>query len=192
MIVSAVRSLGIRGLDPALAVLVDAGSCTNLFATRDDVLLPHASVGAIMSGLLSRTVFDPADPRTRPFHGVKSFPELVVYDLSNAYIEAVSFQFHEITGDVPSCVLRANGLPRPDGRGRQEALSLASRYRVDDSALIDVGISEVTRAILRSKPRLLLLSVPLMTYPHLLHLVSERQIVMAHESAMSFSCALIR
>jgi len=70
------------GLDGRLAVLADPGSCTDLYGTRDDFLVPSACLNSTVSGLVSRTVL--RDDLIGPgmFHGAKHYAELAPVDAS--------------------------------------------------------------------------------------------------------------
>ncbi|MCW2621164.1 MAG: phosphoribosyltransferase, partial [Frankiales bacterium] len=85
------------GLDPRLAVLADPGSCTDLYGTRDDFLIPSACLNSTVSGLVSRTVL--RDDLIGPgmFHGAKHYADLAPADVSNEFLDAVSSTFAPVT-----------------------------------------------------------------------------------------------
>jgi hypothetical protein len=189
---SAGSHLGLPGLDTTLAVLCDTASCTDLFATREDVLLPHACLGAAMSGLLSRTVSDSGMLSPDDFHGVRYYGELACTDLSRCYIDTVCAQFGEIRQAPDGAADSRPVSAPPDERGKEQAALLADRYGVSDLDLVNIGICESTRAFFRRRPALLLLH-PAAGHQvkHLLMLAAERHVPVRPETSMPFRAALL-
>ncbi len=105
------------GLDARLAVLADPGSCTDLFGTRDDFLVPSACLNSTVSGLVSRTVL--RDDLIGPgmFHGAKPYPELAPVDVSHVFLDAVTDRFAEVAGQV-AAEGRRTGPPTAPRPGR--------------------------------------------------------------------------
>lgn len=189
---SAISEFGIAGLDPSLAVLSDTASCTDLFAAREDMLLPHACLGATMSGLLSRTFVNPRPTAEDDFHAVVSYGELAKNDFSNMYLDTISSRYPAIRDQVPFAVERACRSPLPDGRGLRAACSLARRYGAADFDLVNIGTSESTRAFFRRIPVLLLVHPRAgERVAHLLHLADERNVAVRWEPALPFGAALL-
>ena len=189
---SAVSELHIPGLDPSLAVLADIASCTDLFATREDVLIPHACLGATMSGLLSRPFVNPQLKNGEGFHAVISYDEWAENDLSNIYIEMISSRYPKILEQVPLGVQGVLRCPQPDKRGMREAFNIARRYGAADLDLVNIGTSESTRAFLRRTPELLLVDPHAgEQIMHLLQLAHERKVPVRQESSMPFRAALL-
>jgi hypothetical protein len=59
-----------------LAVLADPGRCAPIFGTREDFLIPSACLNSTVSGLVSRTVLNPALIGPDDFHGAKFYAGL--------------------------------------------------------------------------------------------------------------------
>jgi Phosphoribosyl transferase (PRTase)/PELOTA RNA binding domain len=173
-------------------VLSDTGHCTNLFATRADVLIPHACLGATMSGLLSRTVADRQLADGGGFHGVACYGEWTAQDLSNCYLDTIASRFAKVRNQVRRAVSSAHTAPPPDERGRRHASVLARQYGADDLHLVNIGMSESTRGFFRRLP-LLLLVHPAAQHAvrHLLQIADERQVAVRQEPGMPFKAALI-
>jgi hypothetical protein len=132
------------GVDPRLAVLADPGSCTDLFGTRDDFLIPSACLNSTVSGLVSRTVL--RDDLIGPgmFHGAKHYAELAAVDVSNLFLEAVSAHFGPVT--VPD-------LDRtPTWAGWAAVERIAADHGIADINLVKPGVGETTRVLLRRVP----------------------------------------
>lgn len=189
---SAGSHLELPGLDTTLAVVCDTASCTDLFATREDVLLPHACLGAGMSGLLSRTVSDSGLLSANDFHGVRYYGELAWTDLSRCYIDAVCARFSEILRAADGAADSRPVSVLPDERGKDQAALLADRYGASDIDLVNIGICESTRAFFRRKPAMLLLH-PAAGHQvnHLLMLAAERHVPVQPETSMPFRAALL-
>lgn len=179
-------------VDPRLAVLCDIGWCTDIFATRDDTLMPHACLGAAMSGLLSRTFAGPDASRADSFHAVVAYRELAGDDLSNVFLDAVSAHYPLIAARVPASVRAARLEPRPDYRGSMDARDLARRFGSGNLDLVNIGLSEAARAFFRRKPRLLIVKTGHDDQAaHLLRLAAARGVPVRHEPALRFRAALL-
>ena len=135
------------GLDPRLAVLADPGSCTDLYGTRDDFLIPSACLNSTVSGLVSRTVL--RDDLIGPgmFHGGKHYAELAPADVSGVFLDAVSDAF----GPVDVAPLLASDRT-PDWSGWASVVDVAGRYGIRDVNLVKPGVGETTRVLLRRVP----------------------------------------
>ncbi|MCW2778648.1 MAG: phosphoribosyltransferase [Frankiales bacterium] len=135
------------GLDPRLAVLADPGSCTDLFGTRDDFLIPSACLNSTVSGLVSRTVL--RDDLIGPgmFHGAKHYAELAPADVSGVFLDAVSAAFTPVDAGPLLASDRS-----PTWSGWASVVDVAARYGIDDVNLVKPGVGETTRVLLRRVP----------------------------------------
>ena len=79
---------GIRFPDD-LAVLADTGSCTTIYGTRDDYLIPSAALNSTVSGLISRTVLNDDYIGPGDYHGAKFYTDLAAVDVSRQFIADV-------------------------------------------------------------------------------------------------------
>src|SRR5207244_954147 len=111
------------GLDPELAVLADPGSCTTLYGTRDDFLIPSACLNSTVSGLVSRTVL--RDDLIRPgmFHGAKYYAELADQDVSNVFLDVVTDAFPYAATQVDALAAQPAAAPTWAGRASVAALA---------------------------------------------------------------------
>jgi hypothetical protein len=188
-----VSRLNIEGLQSSLAVVADPGGATDTFATRADVLIPSACLGAAVSGLLSAPTADPALVAAHQFHGVTVYTKLLSRDLTNAFIDVTTAQFARIRPDVRLAVHTSRAETGPDNRGRRYALALARRQGARDLHQVAVGISESTRAFFRRRPSLLIVNP---RYPdaglgHVLQLAEERNVPTVEAAGMPFQAAVI-
>ncbi len=144
---------GFPGVDPRLAVLADPGSCTDLYGTRDDFLIPSACLNSTVSGLVSRTVL--RDDLIRPgmFHGAKFYAELAPSDVSAVFLDAVSARFAEVAPAVAAEREAHRAADRsPTWAGWAAVEKVAADYGISDINLVKPGVGETTRVLLRRVP----------------------------------------
>jgi len=144
---------GIADLDPRLAVLADPGSCTDLYGTRDDFLIPSACLNSTVSGLVSRTVL--RDDLIGPgmFHGAKHYAELAPSDVSAVFLDAVSDRFAEVAPDVAAQgPAHRAGDRTPTWAGWAAVERIAAEHGITDINLVKPGVGETTRVLLRRVP----------------------------------------
>jgi len=141
------------GLDPRLAVLADPGSCTDLYGTRDDFLIPSACLNSTVSGLVSRTVLSEDLIGPGMFHGAKFYAELAPADVSGVFLDAVSSCFAAVApavaaeGDTHRTAERA-----PTWEGWAAVERIAAEHGIRDVNLVKPGVGETTRVLLRRVP----------------------------------------
>lgn len=147
------QSTGVQ-LDPTLAVLADTGSCTTMWGTRDDFLIPSACLNSTVSGLVSRTVLNDALIGPGQFHGAKFYAELAPHDVSGLFVDAV-------TGAFPPAAdaddIRAEAQARcaaepPRWTGWATVEKLADEFGIGSVNLVKPGVGETTRVLLRRVP----------------------------------------
>lgn len=141
------------GLDPRLAVLADPGSCTDLYGTRDDFLIPSACLNSTVSGLVSRTVL--RDDLIGPgmFHGAKHYAELAPADVSHVFLDAVTSCFAAVAPAVAAERAAHRAADRtPTWAGWAAVERLAREFGIRDVNLVKPGVGETTRVLLRRVP----------------------------------------
>jgi hypothetical protein len=151
--VTAANALLGTAFRPELAVLADPGSCVTTFGTRDDFLVPSACLNSTVSGLVSRTVLNPAILAPGQFHGAKFYSELCESDVSTRFLDAITDRFADVASDVTRdwpVVQSADRTPTWAGWADVEALS--ERYGIGDVTLVKPGVGETTRVLLRRVP----------------------------------------
>jgi len=136
-----------------LAVLADPGGCTDLYGSRDDYLIPSACLNSTVSGLVSRTVWNPALLRPGDFHGAKYYAGLAGADLSRLFLDTVTARF----GAVAAAVARdwpvlAAADRTPTWSGWQAVQQIGAAYGIADANRIKPGVGETTRVLLRRQP----------------------------------------
>lgn len=196
-LVTAIRGANGRldtSFDPTLAVLADPGSCAEIFGTRDDFLVPSACLNSTVSGLVSRTVLNPALLRADQFHGAKFYADLAD-DVSNAFVDTVAQRLDDVQPQVAGALADLVAAGRtPTWAGWTAVENLAQRFGISDLNLIKPGVGETTRVLLRRMPSLVVVHPGrLDDLAHVLQLAEERDVELVEDPELPFSCVgLIR
>jgi NAD(P)-dependent dehydrogenase (short-subunit alcohol dehydrogenase family) len=140
---------GSTGFAPSLAVVADPAGCASLAATSEDYLIPSGILGAIASGLVSRSVLSDALVGEGDFHACRHLTEHAPADRSRAFIAAIE---SAAPSDAPhpgwslasAAASRAACTALVDG--------LMAEFAVTNMNRIKPGIAEATRAVLRRVP----------------------------------------
>lgn len=144
----------LSGSSRCLAVVADPAGQADLAATSEDYLIPSGILGAIVSGLVSRSILNEALVGPGDLHACVHHRHLAPHDLSRAFVDAI---------DTLAQAERPRPLTRTDAE-REEAASacealmarLMRDHDVADRNRIKPGIAEATRALLRRLPDRLL------------------------------------
>ncbi|MGK5169441.1 cysteine protease StiP family protein [Geodermatophilus sp. CPCC 205761] len=140
-------------LDDRLAVLADPGSCTDLYGTRDDFLIPSACLNSTVSGLVSRTVLRGDLIGPGMFHGAKYYAEHAAGDVSRLFVDTVAARFPEVAGRVAATLpAHAAADRRPTWAGWAAVERIAAEHGIADINLVKPGVGETTRVLLRRVP----------------------------------------
>ncbi|AZI44155.1 hypothetical protein EHF33_14730 [Deinococcus psychrotolerans] len=168
----------------SLAMLSDPAGVSDITATYDDLLLPHAALNATVSGLLSRTFLRGQGG----FHGARLESELAGCDVSQEYVdalEALALAAQEDGVELPRLA------DRPVSPARQ-VLELAQSLGVSDPNLVKPSVGEATRVFLRRCPTQLLLRD--FEHPdtvHLRELAAQQHIPVSVHPALPYLAAAI-
>jgi hypothetical protein len=163
----------LAGSSPFLAVVADPAGQADLAATSEDYLIPSGILGAIVSGLVSRSILNDALVGPGDFHACVHHRHLAPNDLSRAFVDAIDAL---AKGERPRPLART-GAERVEAALACEDLValLMRRHDVADRNRIKPGIAEATRAVLRRLPeRLLVRDEGDADVSHLLLLARER------------------
>lgn len=190
---SALHGLGLP--DGGLAVLADPGSCVDLYGSRDDYLVPSACLNSTVSGLISRTVLNPALLRPGDFHGAKFYAELAADDVSTTFLDVIAERFDEVSPQVARdwpALAAADRTPTWSGWVAAERIGRA--YGIDDVNLIKPGVGETTRVLLRRVPwRVLVRDGAGAELDHIRLLAEQRKVPLETITELPYSCVgLIR
>jgi hypothetical protein len=188
-VAAANRELG-TGFSPALAVLADPGSCVTTFGTRDDFLVPSACLNSTVSGLVSRTVLNPAILGPAQFHGAKFYRELATADVSARFLDTISERFGEVASAVARDWPRVRAGDRtPTWAGWADVERLSHEYGIGDVTLVKPGVGETTRVLLRRVPWAVLVRPGAGAELDHVRLLAEQRGVPVHEvPGLSYSC----
>lgn len=175
---------------PELAVLADTGSCTTLYGTREDYLIPSACLNSTVSGLVSRTVLNAQVLLPGQFHGAKFYKELAPADVSGTFLDRVSAEFAAVSEDVRRTwpVLRdSDRTPTWAGWAAVEAIS--EQWGIGDVNLVKPGVGETTRVLLRRVPwRVLVRPGSHADLRHVLLLAQQRGVPVEEVPGLAYRC----
>jgi adenine/guanine phosphoribosyltransferase-like PRPP-binding protein len=178
-----------------LAVLADPGHCVRTFGTRDDFLIASACLNSTVSGLISRTVLNPAFLRPDQYHGAKFYRDLSDGDVSNVLLDAVAAEFPAVVADV------SDGLPALAASDREPTFSgwaaieaIRAEYGIESVNFVKPGVGETTRVLLRRVPwRILVREANHPDHEHLRLLAAQRNVPVDVRPDLPYSCVgLIR
>lgn len=135
-------------LDPALAVVADLGGFAGLAATADDYLIPSSVLGAVVSGLVSRTIL----PRSPGFHGCVFYESLAAHDRSRAFVERLAPLVDAALPRSRAATWGAEARRALRERSEGFVAWALDRFDAGDRNRVKPGLGEATRALLRRVP----------------------------------------
>jgi hypothetical protein len=142
-----------RGAGPVarLAVLSDLAGVAQLAAHHEDILIPHALLGAVGSGLISRSLLSDSLVGPGEFHACRYYAEWASQDWSQRLVD----QLYRYTLDATG--LDTLPIARP-ATSVATALAHWLAQHVPDHPMrvIKPGLCESLRALLRRTPELML------------------------------------
>jgi len=178
-----------------LAVLADPGHCVTIHGTREDYLIPSASLNSTVSGLVSRTVFNRTLIGENEFHGAKFYTNLRDNDVSVGFLDAVCGYFAEVDDEVHEGVAAALAEDRtPSWIGWKAVERISVEYGINDVNLVKPGVGETTRVLLRRIPwKVLVRQDAVADVAHVLLLAEQRGVDVEVVPDLPYSCVgLIR
>jgi hypothetical protein len=141
-----------------LYVLTDLSGSATIAASDEDYLIPSSVLNATVSGLVSRSVYDPDTVALGDFHGCVYYQQFAEHDLSNYFVQvilkSVKYVWQGCDGQLPTPVINREQLQRTS---QQLLQRLVEQYTVSHTHYIKPGIGEATRVLLRREARCLLL-----------------------------------
>jgi hypothetical protein len=141
-----------------LYVLTDLSGWATVAPSSEDYLIPSAILNSTISGLVSRSFYDPDLANSNEFHGCLYYDRFSEHDLSSYFIDTLLTTVNSLW---PS--LKDNLEPQINYRlglqnQSQQFLDWVSQhYTINRPNYIKPGIGEATRALLRRETQLLLL-----------------------------------
>jgi hypothetical protein len=141
-----------------LYVLADLSGSATVAATSEDYLIPSCLLNATVSGLISRSVYDPETTKPGDFHSCVYYREFEQYDLSRCFIEmilaAVALTHHECQGKI---VVDPHDRLQLQKKSQVLLHWITEHYDISQYNYVKPGIGEATRVLLRREARVLLL-----------------------------------
>ncbi len=171
-----------------LCVVADIAGHADIFATRDDYVIPSGILNSTVSGLISRTLLH---QDYSGWHQCVSYQHLAEYDLSNWFVDAISDEFISLAETEQ---LLENVVAEPKRPISDYLMQLRNQYDISDINLIKPGIAEATRVMLRRIPeRLIVKDLTSPDIVHLIHLAQDKNVSVVVDDTMPFNAvALIK
>jgi hypothetical protein len=187
---SAIEAEGGPKFSDDLAVLADPGHSVRTFGTRDDFLIASACLNSTVSGLVSRTVLNPAYLGPDDFHGAKFYRELAKSDVSGVLLDAVSDRFAAVE---PGVMAGAADLAAADRQvtfaGWAAVELIRERYGIESVNFVKPGVGEATRVLLRRVPwKILVRDTDQPDHKHLRMLAAQRGVPVEVVPDLAYSC----
>ncbi len=135
---------------PRLVVLADPCGSAWMSATMDDWLIPFGIMGAPVSGMISRSLYNDSG-----FHNCMICDHLIEYDCGLSLVDAIELQCKKIhLSEVPAIDFNKLNVLKVERWEQSKAIIklLTDSYNVPNSNHIKPGIAEATRALLRRVP----------------------------------------
>lgn len=141
-----------------LYVLADLSGSAAVAACSEDYLIPSCILNATVSGLVSRSVYDPQTAAPSDFHGCVYYREFEQHDLSRYFVDTMLACVEYVQLEYQHGVGGYSHNRRQLQRISQRLLSWVSKcYGIGQHHYIKPGIGEATRVLLRREARVLLL-----------------------------------
>ncbi|PHM44982.1 Cysteine protease StiP [Xenorhabdus mauleonii] len=133
---------------PRLVVLADPCGCSWLAASDDDWLIPFGIMGAPVSGLISRSIWQESG-----LHGCVQCDHLIAYECSRLLVDTVADCRDRLALDtIPEAIWRPEEKHSLLQLSKTVISNLTEKYQIDNTNRIKPGIAEATRAVLRRVP----------------------------------------
>lgn len=144
-------------IPPDLYVLTDLSGSATVAASSDDYLIPSSVLNSTVSGLVSRSVYDPHTADADDFHGCVYYQQFAEQDLSAYFIETMLACVERVW--QTSTTFKAPTINRQQLQNVSQTLlqNLAKQYNISHANYIKPGIGEATRVLLRREAQRVLL-----------------------------------
>ena len=134
-----------------LVTLADVSGYAWLTASSDDWLIPSGVLGATVSGLISRTLY-----QANQLHGCLLYYDLQAYDHSRDLIEQVNQERHLLTKVNPA-IWPEQARQQQQQIAASVIATVAERFDIQQPNRIKPSLAEATRAVLRRVPERIIL-----------------------------------
>ena len=166
-----------------LAVLADPAALCLVCGTREDICIPNACLNSTVSGFVSRTIHNETYCHPGEFHGAVVFKDLQPFDRTNLFIDTIASHFSEENAitELPTISNVQTILEK-----------IQYDFHVSDVNKIKLSIGESSRALIRRKPKKILVKNPM--NPNLAfirHMASIKNIDVTVYDTMDYECITI-
>lgn len=143
-------------IPPDLYVLTDLSGSAAVAASSDDYLIPSSVLNSTVSGLVSRSVYDPHTAGADDFHGCVYYQQFAEQDLSAYFIETMLACVERVwrTGKFKAPTINRQQLQNVSHTLLRD---LTEQYGISHANYIKPGIGEATRVLLRREAQRVLL-----------------------------------
>lgn len=161
-----------------LYVLADLAGSATVAATTEDYLIPSCILNATVSGLVSRSIYEPDSAGADDFHGCVYYRQFEKHDLSRYFIDTMLSSIELVRQKYKDrLVIRAYDRLQLQGISRSLLDWITAHYGIKQYNYIKPGIGEATRVLLRREARILLLQdLACESTLHLRYLAESRSI----------------
>lgn len=176
-------------LSNELAVVADPGSCTKIYGTREDYLIPSACLNSTVSGLISRTVLNNDFIGPDDYHGAKYYSDFASHDKTNVFLDMVSEEFTNDLVAYCSALVASSFTQPPSWSGWKTVDAVKQEFGIKNLNLIKPGVGETTRVLLRRVPWAILINPARKDHlQHILLLAEERGVQLIERPELPYSC----
>ncbi|MGF1767514.1 cysteine protease StiP family protein [Enterovibrio makurazakiensis] len=178
-----------------LYVISDCGGWADYSATAEDYPIPSSMLNSTVSGLISRSIWQPRE--SNKFHGCSKYEELSEVDCSNWFVDQISSLFPYVKiKEIGEIFQPTSQQLRSSQQSSMKRFidDIMCRYGISDVNHIKPGVAEATRVMLRRVPELLIIrSMKSEKVQHLITLAKEKNVNISVETSLLFeACALIK
>lgn len=166
-----------------LIVLADPAKSCKLVGTQEDVCIPNACLNSTVSGLVSRTIENKNYIGPNDFHGAKVYTYLSSHDYSNFFLDEIEKEFKKENPKYESV---------QDETYVKTVLDYITTtyHTVPDKVKLSIG--EASRALIRRKPKLILVNDknnPQLQF--ILKMAEEKYVEVKEDNLFDYACVAI-
>jgi len=141
-----------------LYVLTDLSGWATVAPSSEDYLIPSSILNATISGLVSRSFYDPAIAKNTDFHGCLYYDQFSDHDLSSYFIDTLLTIVNSLWPSLKNQLeVPVNSRLALQNQSQHFLDWVSQHYSISRPNYIKPGIGEATRALLRRETQILLL-----------------------------------
>lgn len=172
-----------NGVSSELAVVSDPACVTDLYGTREDILIPSSCLNSTVSGLISRTILRDDLIGENEYHGYVYYSEFEGIDLTYDFISRIEKEFTSEVTPETNKICSTLGLV--------EAMEIAKNYDIKNINLVKPSVGETTRVLLRRIPWKILINEKdkdSKYLKHILCLAKEKNVEVEYINLVHYKC----